>query len=179
MQASTLFVSRLDLRATAPNVGGLMALCEENYLALMRLAPALPQLSERLRSRPADAAELTLTVMGQAPYTTTLRLTHVFRRIDPGSPPPGDRPGNPPSAEPDAVLRAYHDAGQVEVLSLRQTILPVLNHYDAPALAAKWRANLFVSKWLAYCRREGHRFPAQPRLPQPNASDRELLLPSE
>lgn len=174
MQASPLFVARLDLRATAPNVGGLMALCEENYGSLMRLAPALPRLSGRQRSRPGHAAELNLAVMEQAPYTTTLRLTHVFGRSDSDSSHAVDDPGD----EPDAVLRAYHDAGQVEVLSLRQTILPVLNHYDAPALAAKWRANLFVSKWLAYCRREGHRFPAHPSPPQPSPSNRKLLLPS-
>ncbi|NBC47863.1 MAG: DUF1249 domain-containing protein [Gammaproteobacteria bacterium] len=170
MQAPPLFVSRLDLRATAPNVGGLMALCEENYNALMGLAPRLPELSGRLRSRPDHQAELLLAITEQAPYTTTLRLTHVF----------GDEGHEGPQHEdePDAVLRAYHDAGQVEVLSLRQTILPVLSHYDTPALAAKWRANLFVSKWLGYCLREGHRFSANADLPQPAKSNRKLLLPS-
>lgn len=170
MQAPPPFLSRLDLRAAAPNVGALMALCEENYRALMRLAPELPQLSGRLRSRPDDRAELLLAVIGQAPYTSTLRLTHVF----------GDQGHEGPRSddEPDAVLRAYHDAGQVEVLSLRQTILPVLSHYDSPALAAKWRANLFVSKWLGYCLREGHGFSANATTPQAASSSRKLLLPS-
>lgn len=172
MQASPLLISRLDLLATKPNVGGLMALCEENYVALMRLTPTLPQLTGRLRSQPGGTAELRLTVVEQARYTTLLRLTHAFRRAEDMDPPASD------GDEPDAWLRAYHDAGQVEVLGLRQTILPVLSHYDAPALLAKWRANLFVSKWLGYCLQEGHRFPSGTSAKSSIASDCKLLLPS-
>lgn len=155
MQAPSLVFSRLDLLAAAPNVGGLMVLCEENYGALMRLAPVLPRLRGRLRSQPEGRAELLLTMVEQSPYTSTLRLTHLLQ----ADATTGQQPSGQPS-EPDALLRAYHDAEQVEVLSLRQTVLPILSHYDRPALAAKWRANLFVSKWLGYCLREGHGFPA-------------------
>ncbi|MBK5930487.1 DUF1249 domain-containing protein [Halochromatium salexigens] len=165
MQAPSLVFSRLDLLAAAPNVGGLMALCEENYAALLRLAPALPRLRGPLRSKPHGHAELLLAVVDQSRYTSTLRLTHLLHA--------DGATGQQPS-EPDALLRAYHDAEQVEVLSLRQTVLPVLSHYERPALAAKWRVNLFVSKWLGYCLREGHGFPASASL---TAADgrRELL----
>jgi uncharacterized protein YqiB (DUF1249 family) len=71
-------------------------------------------------------------------------------------------------------LRAYHDAAQVEVLSLRQTVLPVLRHYDTPALGAKWRANLFVSKWLGYCLSQGYRFTGETS----TSSARQELMPS-
>jgi uncharacterized protein YqiB (DUF1249 family) len=152
MQATTPFGNRLDLIAAAPNVGGLMALCEENYAALLRLAPVLPQLGGSLISRRCGHADLLIRIVEQAPYTTTLRLTHRFGESETAG-------GCPP--EPDALLRAYHDAGQVEVLDLRQTVLPVLSHYQAPALAAKWRANLFLSKWLGYCIQQGHRFAVQ------------------
>lgn len=161
MQAPSLVLSRLDLLAAAPNVGGLMALCEENYGALLRLAPALPGLHGRLRSQPEGRAELLLTMVEQSPYTSTLRLTHLLPAAGAsGQHPAGQQPSRPPHSEPDALLRAYHDAEQVEVLSLRQTVLPILSHYERPALAAKWRANLFVSKWLGYCLREGHGFPS-------------------
>lgn len=150
MQAPSPIFPRLDLLASAPNVGGLMALCEENYDALMRLAPRLPQLSGRLLSRPGDRAELRLIIDDQSRYTSTLRLSYFLHD--------GEGLGGQPALEPDALLRAYHDAKQVEVLSLRQTVLPILSHYDHPALAAKWRANLFLSKWLGYCLREGHHF---------------------
>ncbi|MEA3641070.1 MAG: DUF1249 domain-containing protein [Lamprobacter sp.] len=149
------------------NVGGLMALCEENYEALMRLAPALPQLNDPLRSKPEGMAELSLSIIEQSPYTTTLRLTHLL-------PAEGATAQHP--SEPDALLRAYHDAQQVEVLSLRQTVLPILSHYQAPALAAKWRANLFVSKWLGYCLHQGYRFSL--RDDATNAADFHELLPS-
>ncbi len=169
MQAPSLVFSRLDLLAAAPDVGGLMALCEENYGALMRLAPALPRLRGPLRSKPDGGAELLLVVVEQSRYTSTLRLTHLLH----ADTPQGHTGGQPPS-EPDALLRAYHDAEQVEVLSLRQTVLPILSHYEHPALAAKWRANLFVSKWLGYCLREGHGFPVSASL-SAAGGQRELL----
>jgi uncharacterized protein YqiB (DUF1249 family) len=167
MQASPLLHCRADLFGASPNVGGLMALCEENYSALMRLAPSLATLSGCVSSKPACRAELKLTVIEQARYTTSLRLTHAFE---------GSSDESQPPAEPDAVLRAYHDAEQVEVLSLRQTVLPILSHYDAPALAAKWRANLFLSKWLGYCLGEGYRFTGEAGMTV--SSTRPELMPS-
>ena len=149
MQASTGFFSRLALLTPPADVGGLMALCEENYHALLRLAPNLPRLTQRLRSKPNGRAELSLAIVEQSRYTSTLRLTHVLC---------GESAAARPS-EPDALLRAYHDAKQVEVLQLRQTVLPIFNHYQSPALAAKWRANLFVCKWLGYCLQQGYQFP--------------------
>ncbi len=175
MQAYRLSFSHLALLTPPPDVGGLMALCEENYAALMRLAPALRQLpdplSDPLCSKPEGRAELSLSIVEQSPYTTTLHLTHVLR-AEVAVPHLPQHPQHP--SEPDAMLRAYHDAEQVEVLNLRQTVLPVLSHYQAPALAAKWRANLFVSKWLGYCLQQGYRFPVSTGLAAATG-DRELL----
>jgi hypothetical protein len=152
MQAPACFSHRLDLLAPSPTVGALMALCEENYTALMRLAPVLPALTGHLVSRRDGQPDLHVEIVDQAPYTTTLRLTHHFADGVVA------RPDSAARLEPNALLRAYHDAGQVEVLDLRQTILPLFSTYHAPALAAKWKANLFLSKWLGWCVREGHRF---------------------
>ena len=134
-----------------PTIGALMTLCEENYLALLRLAPELPRLRGSFVSRRGEGADLLLDVGEQAPFTTALRLTHLFAGT-------GERSAW--RAEPDARLRAYHDARQVEVLGLRQTALPLLGDYKPPALAAKWKANFFIAKWLGYCLAQGHRFPA-------------------
>ncbi len=125
-----------------------MALCEENFTLLMRLAPNLRDASGVLHSRRTGGADLHLAVQEQSPYTTLLRLTYYF--------PSNDTPGLRP--EPDAHLRSYHDARQVEILDLRQTVLPLRANYAAPALAHKWRANLFLSKWLRFCLQQGHRF---------------------
>jgi uncharacterized protein YqiB (DUF1249 family) len=153
-----------DFLSWTPRVGDLMVLCEENFGLLRRLAPELEQLTGRLCSSAPRGADLLLTVLDQAPYTTELRLTHVFPRSMPSE---GAVQGIGPSIHPDAILhsdpdarlRVYHDACQVEVLDLRQTALPIYSDYRHPALAAKWRANLFLSKWLGYCVREGHCFP--------------------
>jgi len=138
-----------------PTVGDLMGLCEENYRALMRLIPDLRRIQGEECCVLDRDQDLHLEVLDQAPYTTFLRLTYYFphddglvhRMMDP---------------DPDAFLRAYHDAGQVEVLNLRQTVLPVHNHYRYPALEAKWKVNLFLSKWLTFCLAQGYRFPAKP-----------------
>lgn len=129
-----------------PSVGDLMALCEENYHYLLSLVPQLKRLQgEHLSCRP-DHQDLHLTIVEQTPYTTLLRLTYRFTQGDGGV------------AEPDALLRVYHDARQVEVEDLRQQTLPTRRLYEAPGLANKWRLNLFVAKWLAFCVCQGHLF---------------------
>lgn len=143
------------IRSGRPTVGDLMSLCEENYLALMRLIPDLRSIQGEERSVLDREQDLHLEVLDQAPYTTLLRLTYYFphrdglvhRLMDP---------------DPDALLRAYHDAGQVEVLDLRQTVLPIHNHYRPPALETKWKVNLFLSKWLIFCLTQGYEFAAKP-----------------
>ncbi len=134
-----------------PTVGDLMALCEENYLALRRLVPDLKHLRGEFVSRRAGGLELHLEIIEQSPFTSLLRLTYFFPHGDAGV-------HRIPEADPDALLRAYHDAAQVEVVNLRQTALPIHGHYRYPALEAKWKANLFLSKWLGYCLGQGHSF---------------------
>ncbi len=133
-----------------PSVGSLMELCEKNFALLMRLAPNLRDARGVLRSR-RRGVDLHLDVQEQSRYTTLLRLTYYFP----------DHGVSEPRPEPDARLRIYHDARQVEILDLRQTAMPILAHYGPPALAQKWRANIFLSKWLVFCLQQGHRFGAQ------------------
>lgn len=128
-----------------------MSLCEENYRGVLRMVPDLKVLRGELRSVRDGGLDLHLEIIEQAPYTTLLRLTYFFPHND-------GKVHRIPEADPDALLRVYHDAAQVEVLDLRQTSLPIRRHYQYPALATKWRANLFLSKWLAYCLNQGHRF---------------------
>jgi uncharacterized protein YqiB (DUF1249 family) len=159
MQAPPPFLKQFDLLVARPTVGDLMSLCEENYRSLVRLAPRLSDLRGTYLSCDEGGADLLLEVREQAPYTTIFRLTHLFS---------GVQQADTWHAEPDATLKAYHDARQVEVLDLRQTVLPLFSHYRSPALRAKWKANLFVSKWLTYCVYRGHRFPP---VPSPHRAD--------
>ena len=127
-------------------VGDLMALCEENYRHLHSLVPQLRRLQgEHCSSRP-DHQDLHLRVIEQTPYTTLIRLTYRFPHADEGV------------CDPDALLRVYHDARQVEVEDLRQQTLPTERLYEAPGLENKWRLNLFVGRWLAFCLAQGHLF---------------------
>jgi len=139
-----------------PSVGDLMALCEENYHYLHSLVPQLKRFQGRHCSSRPDHQDLHLTIIEQTPYTTLLRLTYEFGCTEGGL------------SDPDVLLRVYHDARQVEVEDLRQQNLPTARLYEAPGLMNKWRLNLFVSKWLAFCVRQGHLFVddvAAPRQP--------------
>ncbi|NKN32222.1 DUF1249 domain-containing protein [Marichromatium bheemlicum] len=146
-----------------PNVGALLALCEENFARLGRLAPDLTALSGRRCSRRQDGVDLVLEIESQTRYMTLLRLTYLFPVGETGV-----------RADPDARLRAYHDARQLEVLTLEQSLWSMRNGYAPPTLAHKWRANLFLAKWLNYCLGQGHCFLlAQPPFPEPARPDRQ------
>ncbi len=129
-----------------PTVGDLMTLCEENYRCLHSLIPQLRRLQGKHRSRRPDHQDLHLTIVEQTPYTTLIRLTYEFDH------------GAGGVSDPDALLRVYHDARQVEVEDLRQQALPTRRLYEAPGLENKWRLNLFVAKWLFFCVQQGHLF---------------------
>jgi uncharacterized protein YqiB (DUF1249 family) len=159
-----------------------MSLCEENFALFSRLAPQVREQRGSLVSRRKGGVDLYLIVEEQSPYTTLVRLTHYFSSKGSGpGPGPGsgltsnrvaDRPGPGQGADPDLRLRIYHDARQVEVESLRQSALPMRPDYQHPALAAKWKVNLFLAKWLRYCLHEGHRFvPGRSEVPLPEGDD--------
>lgn len=145
-------LTQCGLFSERPTLGALLALCEENFVLLSRLAPQVRTCGGIFVSRLKDGVDLHLSIEEQARYTTLLRLTYFFADGD------GGHSDSVVGADPDARLRVYHDARQVEVLDLRQTALPRLAHYQPPALDSKWRVNLFLWKWLAYCLHQGHRF---------------------
>ncbi len=137
---------------SAPTVGRLLDLCEENYWQLMALAPGLASARGLMKSSRPGQMDLYLEVLEQTPYTTVIHLTYYFSHHE------GQMP------DPDAVLRLYHDAAQVEVIDLRQSALPLIAGYQHPSLRNRWKVQLFLSKWLAYCRHQGHRFDPSPEL---------------
>jgi uncharacterized protein len=146
--------------AGRPTVGALMALCEENYALFARLAPQVREQRGTWVSRGRGGLDLHLIVEDQSPYTSLVRLTHYFPGCGglPVADCPSARASERPRPDPDLRLRVYHDARQVEVESLSQTALPMRSDYRHPALDAKWKVNLFLSKWLRFCLHEGYRF---------------------
>jgi len=152
MQSAVYPWSIRSLLIGHPTLGGLMDLCEENYRMLGRLIPDMHCARGYLRSESGSGVDLHLDILEQTPYTTLLHLTYYFSHE--GQPLP----------DPDATLRAYHDAGQVEVLDLRQTALPLVRGPHYPTLNQKWKANMFISKWLAYSVTQGHCFASRPQV---------------
>lgn len=122
-----------------PSVGTLLELYEENYLLLLRLCPNLNSLQGHQHATDESGLKLHLQVLEQTPYTSLIHLTYQF----------GD--GENPLPDPDAYLRAYHDARQLEVVRLRESALPLGQCPQCPTLQQKWHINLFLSKWLRYC----------------------------
>jgi uncharacterized protein YqiB (DUF1249 family) len=127
-------------------MGMVLDLSEESYALLMRLAPALAEMSGKYQSNLEHGMDLYLEAMEQTPYTSLVHLTYYFSHAV------GDYP------DPDATLRVYHDSRQIDVLDLRQSSLPLHRWGDNPTLEQRWRINLFLSKWLRYCVAQGHGF---------------------
>jgi len=148
VQQPTIDPAIRRILAAPASVGALLDLCEENFQLLRLIAPDVRAMRGSHHSRRTGQLDLHLDIVEQAAYTTTLRLTYYF----------DESHGRTP--DPDATLRVYHDARQLEVLDLRQQALPVGRLFESPALVRKWKASVFLSKWLWYCVRNGHRFEA-------------------
>ena len=135
-----------QLYTACPNIGCLMDLCEENYRHLKRLAPDIRSLNGDYLSRLEGTVDLHMEILEQTTYTTLIYLTHYFVQST----------GRYP--DPEAMIRVYHDSCQVELLDIKQKILPLKTGTQQPSLAQKWKANLFLSKRLSYCVQLGHTF---------------------
>ncbi|MCU7960189.1 MAG: DUF1249 domain-containing protein [gamma proteobacterium symbiont of Bathyaustriella thionipta] len=134
-----------------PTLGGLVELCQENYALLLQLVPALQQQRELVTHKACSSiggAELRLKVLEQTPYTSLIHLTHIFSAA-----------GN--NSEPDAVMRVYHDARQVEIQSLHGIAVPHNVSLHEDVLTRKWQQAQFLSRWLRFSLGCGHCFDEQ------------------
>ena len=132
-----------------PTAGALGSLCEENYRLLKQLAPGLDEMQGRFLSQVPHLPPLMIEITREGPFTTRVRLTHLFRVIEDG----------PLHPDPDLTMKLYSDTGQVEVLEIKnQQRLPVQGLYRTPGLQQKWQANLFLGNWLSYCYTKGYSF---------------------
>ncbi len=132
---------------------GLMALYDQNFHLLNRLIPDLAVMPERSFSAVEGSPELYLEKVEQFKFTTTLQLTYYFRL---------ERGGRVDYiADPDLLLRVYHDAQVVEVMSCRPQGFMAIDkrHIARPRhLHCRWDSNLFLHKWLEYLVEAGHLF---------------------
>jgi uncharacterized protein YqiB (DUF1249 family) len=128
---------------------GLMTLYESNYIKLSALTTAFEWPAPTIVSSTPKDADLHLTVMRREPYTTTLKLTYWFDEEDGTS-----------VADPDLILRVYHDARLVEAVSGRDRHchhkLRELDGSCTAELDRRWRMNMMLNKWLDYLGDVGH-----------------------
>jgi uncharacterized protein YqiB (DUF1249 family) len=134
----------------ARDLPALMELYELNYILLRRLIPEHDLLADTSISSPQGALDLHLEIVERAPYTTTLRLTYLFRDAD------------GPFPAPDVLVRMYHDAQVAEVITRGRRRGRRDAEYDRSreryTLERKWEVNRFLHKWLGYCLHQCHAF---------------------
>jgi uncharacterized protein YqiB (DUF1249 family) len=127
---------------------GLMTLYESNYIKLHQLASTLDWPADAIVSSSPRDNDLHVELVRREPYTTTLRLTYWF-----------DDAGVP-AADPDIVVRIYHDARLVEAVSSgeahRHAKLRELAKSSNDELDRRWRLNMLLNKWLDYLFEVGH-----------------------
>jgi uncharacterized protein YqiB (DUF1249 family) len=133
---------------------GLMTIYESNYIRLLNLGDDLrtiltPDNGERISTTSRDC-DLYLKLLRQERYTTTANLTYWFEDES-------DR-----VADPDLVLRVYHDAHLVEAVSgTQEHCHPELREFakaHSSELDRRWRNNIMLNKWLDYLVDMGHGF---------------------
>jgi uncharacterized protein YqiB (DUF1249 family) len=134
---------------------GLMTLYESNYIKLHTLSKAFDWPSEIAVSRTPRDSDLHATITRREPYTTTLKLTYWFAE-----------PNGVVVADPDLILRIYHDARLVEAVSgqerHRHHKLREFAVSRGAELGRRWRINMMLNKWLDFLFDVGHKFDRQP-----------------
>ncbi|WP_440995242.1 DUF1249 domain-containing protein [Arhodomonas sp. SL1] len=137
----------------------LMELYESNYIFMRRLLPDPDRQQDCVVSRVAGTPDLHLQVLERCAYTTSVLLTHYFRRG-----------GDAEEVAPDLRVRVYHDARVAEVLpdSRLDGFRRRRPGPETGSLAWRWEVNRFLNRWLRYCLGEGHSF--MPVLGEPLAS---------
>ena len=132
---------------------GLMTLYESNYLRLLALLPDVDTFVEPRTSLVTNDFDLHLELVKRERYTSTLKLTYWF---------PEDQSW---VADPDLVVRVYHDAKLVEAMeSCREHRHRLLREIARASLVLdlRWARNMLLNKWLDYLIDMGHGLSAKP-----------------
>jgi uncharacterized protein YqiB (DUF1249 family) len=126
------------------DLAGLHALCEANYARLLRLFPDYAQ--SQLREFEVGGARVRLEVIERCRYTTLFRLHQHYT-------------GSEWLGHLRIELRAYHDAGMLEVGAF-QSHRRIAPRYQYPNQRMyqqdeKLQQNQFLADWLTHCLSEG------------------------
>lgn len=135
-------------RRYVPDLQEMAALCEANYLRLLKLLPDNVQQREFMLGN--HNRRVRLTVEEDHRYTTMLTV---------------EQEGYSPAwLQPQSMqVRLYHDAGMAEVLGYqRQQRFAGRYEYPNPAMRVpdeKVQLNRFLAEWLDHCLKYGQSLP--------------------
>ena|SRR5579864_4026780 len=149
-----MFVETIEqrVRLVRPrSFAGLMTLYESNHVRMKQLLGNLRRLPQDAVSRSATDLDLHLCVLERCRYTTVMQMTYWFKEPD------------RTVADPDLLLRIYHDARLVEAVSCadapRHAALRGLWRPAASEMEYRWSLNILLNKWLEFCLDHRHVFP--------------------
>lgn len=129
----------------------LMTIYESNFLKLERLLAGLDRSREAWISASTEDCDLYLKLIRSEPYTSTFKMTYWFEEVAEG-----------PVADPDLIVRIYHDAGLAEGAGGRRAhehhVLAELARVHRVELDRRWRTNIMLNKWLDYLLEMRHSF---------------------
>ncbi len=122
----------------------LMDFYEQNYLLLRKLIPHIHKIEGKAVSVRRNSVDLHMEVIEREKFTTTILLTHHFKAA------------NKILSKPDFIVRIYHDARSVEVLSAALQGKRVKLSQSRVGVKERYRLNRFLHKWLYYLLKQGH-----------------------
>lgn len=147
--SDSMLVPECDYRPGS--FSALMTIYESNYLKLSRLLRGLDLSRTAWVSGLTEDCDLHLTLLRSERYTSTFKMTYWFEDVAHGQ-----------VADPDLIVRVYHDAGLAEGAGGRHfhqhRVLRELARVHALELDRRWRTNIMLNKWLDYVLHMGHSF---------------------
>lgn len=125
-----------------PNLRNLLAMCDANYVRLLKLLPECDVENMQYQFTVSDHLQYQIKITECARYTTTVEMTQLHL-------------GLPDYVKPAMQIRLYHDARMAEVLS-SQNVGRFNGSYPYPNKQMhqkneKEMVNLFLAEWLAFC----------------------------
>ncbi len=126
-----------------------LAVCEANFLRLMKLIPDLDNCDQWVYALTIDNRSrlLRIAVEDRARYTTTVEVTEEDEK-------------SYWTQTPKLMVRLYHDARMAEVIAWEKHRC-VKPRYDYPNRQMyhcdeKAQMNIFLGEWLSHCLDQGH-----------------------
>ena len=166
------------LKKYRPHLPTLMALCDINYMLLLRLLANKEEVGEQRRFFISDFLSYRLVINEVTRYTSLITINQeaVFsvtnksnksNKNDKGDDKTQDRQNSQALTllQPKMVVRLYHDARMAEIIS-NQDVKQVKPRYDYPNEKMhlpdeKQQINFFLKEWLQLCLQHGQEYISQ------------------